>query len=114
MLVSTVNIKYEQLKSLTSSFVLCSLFSFLLQAQLLDLGCQLVKPNGLLVYSTCSIEPSENEDQIASFLERHSNFELDPPPRSVPEQTLSNGFLRTWPHVHNIDGAFAARLRRTV
>ena len=83
------------------------------QADLLDNGNQLVKPGGLLVYSTCSIEADENEEQIMAFLDRHPNFQLDTPPASIPSDVLQNGCLRTLPHVHGIDGAFAARLRRT-
>lgn len=42
-----------------------------LQAELLDAAVSFVKPGGLLVYSTCSVEPEENEMQVEAFLERH-------------------------------------------
>ena len=42
-----------------------------LQAELLDAAVAFVKPGGLLVYSTCSVEPEENEMQVEAFLERH-------------------------------------------
>ena len=69
-------------------------------------------PGGLLVYSTCSIEPEENDDRVAAFLERHANFCLDKRSDSLPAALTEQGVLRVLPHHHGIDGAFAARLRR--
>jgi 16S rRNA (cytosine967-C5)-methyltransferase len=86
-----------------------------LQGELLDAAAELVAPGGLLVYSTCCLEPEENVEQVQSFLSRHgSRFELEKPPAgAVPEACLVDGaYLVTLPHVHGVDGAFAARLRR--
>jgi 16S rRNA (cytosine967-C5)-methyltransferase len=86
-----------------------------LQGELLDAAAELVAPGGLLVYSTCCLEPEENVEQVQAFLSRHgSKFELEKPPAgAVPEACLVEGaYLVTLPHVHGIDGAFAARLRR--
>ncbi|MEP7344669.1 MAG: 16S rRNA (cytosine(967)-C(5))-methyltransferase RsmB [Gemmatimonadaceae bacterium] len=85
-----------------------------IQRSMLDAAAQIVAPGGLLVYSTCSLEPEENEAQIDAFLARHSEWSLEAPPSgSVPDEVLDAGRLRVLPQRHGADGAFAARLRRT-
>lgn len=70
-----------------------------LQAEILDECAPLVSPGGTLVYSTCSNEPEENEQQVAAFLARHGDFSLEESRESVPFDS-------------GTDGAFAARLVR--
>ena len=83
-----------------------------LQAELLEAVAPIVGSGGLLVYSTCSLEREENEQQVDAFLERHPEFRRDPA-GPVPESLLSErGDLRILPQRHGIDGAYAARLRR--
>ena len=88
-----------------------------IQDDLLEAAASLVKPNGVLVYSTCSIDKDENEDQIRHFLSSHSEFEIDKEAAIAllpSEVRTEQGFLKTLPHVHNgFDGAFACRVRRT-
>ena len=84
-----------------------------LQRAILAAGATVVKPGGLLIYSTCSLEPEENERQVEDFLAEHSDWTLEPPPAGVvPPETIDGGYLRVLPQVHGSDGAFAARLRR--
>ena len=70
-----------------------------LQAEILDQVAPLVAPGGILVYSTCSNEPEENDEQVKAFVARHPDFTLDTTRESVPFES-------------GHDGAFAARLIR--
>jgi 16S rRNA (cytosine967-C5)-methyltransferase len=85
-----------------------------IQRSIVRAAAEAVKPGGLLIYSTCSLEPEENDVQIDAFLDEHPDFTLEPPPDGVvPASTLDAGRLRVLPHKHGTDGAFAARLRRS-
>ena len=82
------------------------------QRELLEAAAGSVRPGGLLIYATCSLEPEENEVQVDRFLEQYSEFRREPP-RDFPAALLSpKGDLLILPQRHGMDGAFAARLRR--
>jgi 16S rRNA (cytosine967-C5)-methyltransferase len=70
------------------------------QAAILAAGAAAVRPGGVLVYSTCTISATENESQIAAFLDAHRDFSGDE-------------FVTTLPHRDHTAGFFIARLRRS-
>lgn len=84
-----------------------------LQDRLLDAAAAHVRPGGVLVYSTCSVEAEENDDRVTAFLARHPGYSLDPVGTLVPAALVDGDVYRALPHAHGTDGAFAARLRRS-
>lgn len=77
--------------------------------------CRLVKPGGVLIYSTCSIDPEENENRVTSFVQRHPEFIPQGVHGYVPAQFVTDeGFYSSNPTKHSLDGAFAARLVRSM
>ena len=85
-----------------------------IQAALIENAARLVKPGGVLVYSTCTVEPDENEEIVTSFLARHPEFALESAaPFVSPDLVNAAGFVETFPHRHGMDGTFAARLVKT-
>ena len=84
-----------------------------LQRAILRAAADVVRPGGLLIYSTCSLELEENDEQVARFLAEHAGWTIEAPPAGVvPDSVLDNGLLRVLPQRHATDGAFAARIRR--
>ncbi|MFH1147151.1 MAG: 16S rRNA (cytosine(967)-C(5))-methyltransferase RsmB [Pseudomonadota bacterium] len=85
------------------------------QVAILEETAPLLKDNGIIVYSTCSLEPEENEEVIDSFLSRHDEFEKEDPRPVLPEKARElvepGNFLRTCPHRHGMDGFSAVRMR---
>jgi 16S rRNA (cytosine967-C5)-methyltransferase len=76
------------------------------QAQILANAAQMVKPGGLLIYSTCAIDREENEAIVESFLIKHPEFQ--PASLFTPSRQISSGVYRTWPHRDDVDGFFVA------
>ncbi len=82
------------------------------QAALLGGVADRVRPGGLLVYATCSLEPEENTEQVDRFLREHPEFARERP-ADFPAALLTDaGDLMTLPQRDAMDGAYAARLRR--
>lgn len=84
-----------------------------LQKQLLESGASLLKPGGILVYSTCTVLEDENEEIVFDFLRGHPEFEVENADRYVDQRFVTeNGFVQTWPDIHGMDGSFAARMKK--
>ncbi len=84
----------------------------ILQRAILANAVKLVKTGGAIIYSTCTIESEENEENIKWFLNEYKGFVVDPAENYLPQAVCQDGFMQTFPNKHNIDGAFAARLIR--
>lgn len=85
----------------------------ILQSKLLAKAASLVKVGGVIVYSTCSIEPEENFEIVKKFLDENPNFKFETAKDKFPEDIIDeHGCIQTLPHIHKTDGAFAARLVR--
>jgi 16S rRNA (cytosine967-C5)-methyltransferase len=89
------------------------------QTRILAHAAQMVRPGGILLYSTCSLEEDENEAVAEEFLKEHASFDQV---RLVNGQTVNSlanlatasGAIRTWPHRHDVDGFFVIMFRHRV
>lgn len=82
-----------------------------IQLAILENACRYVKSGGLLVYSTCTILPEENEKNIFRFLDKHPEFSLVP--FKVGDLNFDRGYMTLFPHIHKTDGFFIARLLKS-
>ena len=86
-----------------------------LQLALLRRAALALRRGGALVYSTCTLTFEENEAVVNAFLAEAPGFAVAPRdalPAPLRELAGDDGFLRTFPHRHDADGFFAARLER--
>lgn len=87
-----------------------------LQGNILNIGKNYVKNNGILLYSTCTIYHEENLNMINRFLDRNRKFKLE----AITEinerldfyNTLSKGYIQLYPNIHKTDGFFIAKMRK--
>ncbi|MEK6553235.1 MAG: 16S rRNA (cytosine(967)-C(5))-methyltransferase RsmB [Bacteroidota bacterium] len=85
-----------------------------IQYELLKKGASLLRNGGFIVYSTCTIEPEENFEIIKKFLLDFPNFKLINPGNALSAELIDeNGCVRTLPHLHGLDGSFAAKLEKS-
>ncbi|MBM4160079.1 MAG: 16S rRNA (cytosine(967)-C(5))-methyltransferase RsmB [Ignavibacteria bacterium] len=85
-----------------------------IQRGILENSARLVKPNGILVYSTCTTEPEENLLLVKSFLSSHPDFVVENANQFVDQRLVtSDGCVETLPHRDGMDGSFAIRLKKT-
>lgn len=80
------------------------------QREILLSAARMVKPGGRLIYSTCTLNPAENEENIAWFLRNRRDFSLAP--FSLPEIDGRTGMFTCWPQRLRGEGQFVARLVR--
>ncbi len=87
----------------------------LIQKRILDNCSKYVSPGGVLVYSTCTLNPDENENNVKEFIDNSNDFEaVDFSFRSDDGQVIqsTDGMLTLFPHIHATDGFFIAKMRR--
>jgi len=83
-----------------------------LQSELLANAATFVKSGGVLVYATCTIHPLENEQVVRSFLDSNPDWQIEAPTIDLPVQPSPEGWVKLWPHKHQMDGFFMVRLKR--
>lgn len=87
-----------------------------IQKRILDTAKHYVKPGGVLVYSTCTVNPAENKDMIAWFLEQNPDFKLSPIPSVHITDALAkraeSGILDIFPDTDESDGFFVCRMQK--
>ena len=81
-----------------------------LQYKILASPSAYVKSGGTLVYPTCTLNKSENEDVVGSFLAEHPDFYAED--FTVGSLASRDGMLTLYPHIHSTDGFFVAKLRK--
>jgi 16S rRNA (cytosine967-C5)-methyltransferase len=81
------------------------------QSRLLDIGAELVRPGGLLIYAVCSLLSREGAGQIDDFLSRHSSWQMQETPFAAGRLDGAGRLLT--PGHDGTDGFFVARLRRS-
>lgn len=87
-----------------------------LQRELLEAAVDWVKPNGVLVYSTCTLHPDENQNLIQEFLRDHPDWHIQPPKKESPVAPFvtEQGWATVWPHKQDMDGFFMVKLQRSI
>ena len=83
-----------------------------LQRKALVTGAKFVKPGGIMVYSTCTLNRAENEEQVEKFLAQNKDFSLIDAKTKVKSYYTEDGYLKILPFRDKLDGAFAAKLKK--
>lgn len=83
-----------------------------LQLEILASAANAVKQGGVLVYSTCTIEPEENQEVVKSFLAAHPEFVLENTGDFLPEKKRKEKMIQLYPYIDGTDGFFIARMKK--
>ena len=87
-----------------------------IQGAILNQLAPCLKKGGRLTYGTCTLTREENEEVVADFIAEHRGFEVEDLRRVLPQAlaplVAEDGFFRSFTHRHNMDGFFAARLKK--
>ena len=81
-----------------------------IQRAILENSARYVRPGGVLVYSTCTVLPEENENVTDAFLSSHPEFIYEE--FSLPNGEAAPGYLTLWPQRNGTDGFYLSRMRR--
>jgi 16S rRNA (cytosine967-C5)-methyltransferase len=87
-----------------------------LQKEMLEVASKYVKPGGTLIYSTCTINKTENIMVVRDFLSNNHQFHLESIAGQIPEsletEKAKEGYLELFPNTHGTDGFFIAKIRK--
>ena len=84
-----------------------------IQLDILRSVAECVKPGGALLYSTCTLLQAENEDVCTRFLAENKAFAPEPFTLPGPIGTVQSGMLTLWPQIHETDGFFLCKMRKS-
>lgn len=103
VLAKKPDLRYKDLSGLSGLYSV--------QNRIIDSACRYLAVGGVMLYSTCTLNPRENDDVVNAFLLRHPNFEAVD--FKIGNHASCNGMFTFLPHIHGTDGFFVAKLRKT-
>ena len=107
ILAKKPDLRYKKLEPARKAELLAT------QSAILDTAARLLKPGGRLVYSTCTIDPAENQEQVAAFLARHPEFAvLTPGPAFPAGMTVGEHGALSVPTRTGMDGFFLCAMQK--